>query len=405
MLAPPRLESAVNPLIRRSIRLATLAMCIQAAAPGAAAVPKAESPRDAAQAKAKLAAVRERIADLTGRLGSELQQRDALGARLREAELGITEKRLKLESLDAAEEALERKRNDLRAEQSRTRSALDAERAALAAEVRTGYLLGRSDEMRLLLNQTNPAEVGRTLTYYGYFARDRAARIDKIGAEEARLQELVAEIDQQTLKLKSLRDDAGRQVSDLERARRERSVALAALADQVQSGHEELARLHREEQAVEALVADLTRVLQDFPVDAHQPFDQLRGKLPWPVAGKMTAHDFQTRTNGAPTVVHPNGVMIETAHGAKVRAPFAGRVVYADWLQGMGMLLIIAHGGNYLTMYGHAEVLYKAVGDSVAPGDVIAGMSDAHGATPQLYFEIRQGRKPVDPRDWLRRSP
>jgi septal ring factor EnvC (AmiA/AmiB activator) len=97
--------------------------------------------------------------------------------------------------------------------------------------------------------------------------------------------------------------------------------------------------------------------------------------------------------------------MIEAAHGAKVRAPFAGRVVYADWLQGMGMLLIIAHGGNYLTMYGHAEVLYKAVGDSVAPGDVIAGMSDAHGATPQLYFEIRQGRKPVDPRDWLRRSP
>jgi septal ring factor EnvC (AmiA/AmiB activator) len=375
-------------------------MCLQAAATGAAAGSK-----DAAQAKAKLAAVRERIADLTGRLGAELKQRDALSARLREADLGVTEKRRRLESLDTALEAAERKRSDLRAEQGRTRAALGSERAVLAAEVRTEYMLGRSDEMRLLLNQSNPADVGRTMTYYGYFAKERAAKIDMIGAQEARLQDLVAEIDQQTEQLKSLRDDAGREVSDLERARRERGAALAALAGQVQSGHEELLRLHREEQAVQTLVDDLTRVLEDFPVDSHQHFDQLRGRLPWPVPGKMTVRYLETRTNGAPTAVHPNGVMIETARGAKVRAPFSGRVVYADWLQGMGMLLIIAHGGNYLTLYGHAEVLYKSVGDSVAPGDAIAAMSDAAGAAPQLYFEIREGRKPVDPKDWLRRTP
>lgn len=395
--------------IRRLTELAALAMCLHAAAPCAAARSPSEgaAPKaDAARAKAKLAAVRERIADLTGRLGAELKQRDALSARLREADLGITEKRRRLESLDAAAEASERKRSELRAEQSRTREALDSERAALAAQARTEYMLGRSDEMRLLLNQTNPAEVGRTLTYYGYFARARAAKIGEIGAQESRLQDLVAGIDQQTLELKSLRDDASRQVADLERARHERGTALAALAERVQSGHEELARLQREEQAVEALVADLARVLRDFPVDSHQHFDlELRGTLPWPVAGRMTVRNLETRTNGAPTAVHPNGVLIETARGAKVRAPLAGRVVYADWLQGMGMLLIIQHAGNYLTLYGHAEVLYKSVGDLVAPGDTIAAMSDAGGAAPQLYFEIREGRKPVDPRDWLRRSP
>jgi septal ring factor EnvC (AmiA/AmiB activator) len=384
-------------------------MCFHAAAPCAAARSAGEgaAPKaDAAQAKAKLAAVRERIADLTGRLGAELKQRDALSARLREADLGITEKRRRLESLDAAIEAAEHKRSELRAEQNRTREALDSERAALAAQVRTEYMLGRSDEMRLLLNQTNPAEVGRTLTYYGYFARARAAKIGEIGAQESRLQDLVAGIDQQTLELKSLRDDASRQVADLERARHERGAALTALAEQVQSGHEELARLQREEQAVEALVADLSRVLKDFPVDSHQHVDrELRGTLPWPVAGRMTVRNLETRTNGAPTAVHLNGVLIETARGAKVRAPLAGRVVYADWLQGMGMLLIIAHAGNYLTLYGHAEVLYKSVGDSVAAGDTVAAMSDAGGAAPQLYFEIREGRKPVDPRDWLRRTP
>lgn len=400
----------MNATIRRLTRLAALAACLHVAMPCEAArspppASRETNTKDAAQAKAKLAAVRGRIADLTGRLGAELKQRDALSARLREADLGITEKRRRLESLVEAQEAAERKRGELRAEQSRTHAALDSERTELAAEVRAEYMLGRSDEMRLLLNQSNPAEAGRTLTYYGYFARQRAAKIDRIAAQETHLQELVAQIDQQTEQLKSLRNDAGREVSDLERARHERGAALAALALDVQSGHEELARLHRQEQAVEGLVAELSRVLQDFPVDSNQHVGELHGKLPWPVPGKMTVRNLETRTNGAPTAVHLNGVLIETARGAKVRAPLPGRVVYADWLQGMGMLLIVAHAGNYLTLYGHAEVLYKSVGDSVAAGDVIGAMSDAVGAAPQLYFEIREGRKPVDPRDWLRRAP
>ena len=319
--------------------------------------------------------------------------------------LGITEKRRRLESLEAAEQSAEHKRAELRAAEERARAQLDSEREALAAQVRAEYLLGRSDELRLLLSQTNPAQVGRTLSYYGYFARERAARIVAIGTQEAHLQELLAGIDQQTDELKSLREEAGREVAGLERARQERAAALAAAREQVQSGHDELSRLHKQEQAVEALVADLARVLEDYPVDSHRHLVEPRGKLPWPVAGKMTVRYLETRTNGERTAVHPSGVLIEAARGAKVRAPLPGRVVYSDWLQGMGMLLIIAHADGFLTLYGHAEMLYKSVGDSVAAGDVIAGMSDAAGAAPQLYFEIRRGRTPVDPRDWLRRTP
>ena len=111
----------------------------------------------------------------------------------------------------------------------------------------------------------------------------------------------------------------------------------------------------------------------------------------------MTVRFQQSRATAALSGMRWNGVMIETARGAKVRAPYFGRVVYADWLQGLGLLLIIGHAGNYMTLYGHAEVLYKSVGDWVSPGDIIAGLSDAGGAAPELYFEIRDGRKPVDP--------
>jgi septal ring factor EnvC (AmiA/AmiB activator) len=374
-----------------------LALCVCAAARAAPAAPP-----DAAQAKAKLTAVRQRIAELTGRLGTELKQRDALGARLRDADLAITAQRLRLESLAAARAAVERQRNELDAEAARNRSALETERASLAAQVRAQYTIGRADELRLLLSQTNPAEAGRMVKYYGYFARLRAARIEEIDSRETRVAELHADIERTEANLKSLQDETSHEVAGLVRAREERAGAIQALSEQVQSGNEQLARLKQEEQAVESLVADVERVLKDFPVDSGQSFEQLRGRLPWPVSGKMTVRYQETRDHGAPSAVRLNGVLIETTRGAKVRAPCAGRVVYADWLQGMGLLMIIAHSGNFLTLYGHAEVLYKSVGDSVAPGDVIGAVSDAGGTLPQLYFEIREGRKAVDPKAWLK---
>jgi len=363
----------------------------------------AEAP-DSAQAKAKLAAVRAQIAELTARLGDQLKQRDALSARLRDAELAITAKRQHLDALRAAQSAAERHRTALLAEQASEQNALAGERAELAAEVRAAYMIGNQEQLKLLLNQSNPADLGRTLTYYEYFTKERSGKIDLIREQVSRLQRLVGEIEEQAAKLKSLETDAAHEVAGLEQARVERAAALAAVTQQVAGGTRQLADLKHQEQAVESLLADLARVLQDYPIDQTQSFDRLRGKLPWPVAGRVTAH-YQEPHDAAAPDIRWNGVMIEAARGAKVRAPFFGRVVYADWLQGLGLLLILAHSDGYMTLYGHAEVLYKSAGDWVAPGDVIAALSDAGGPAPQLYFEIREGRKTVDPKAWLRTEP
>lgn len=348
---------------------------------------------ESAQANAKLASVRARIAALTNRLGAELEERDALQARLREAEISLTAKRQQLDAFKAAQIAAERRGSALRAEQEHDRDALQAERAALAAQVRVAYMIGRQERLKLLLNQSNPASLGRTLAYYGYFAEARGRKIRAIQARALRLQRMVAEIDRQSATLEALKNDASRAMAGVEQARTDRAGALAALTQQVAGGNQALADLRREEQAVESLLADLARVLQDFPVDATQSFGRMRGKLPWPVQGRVTAQyegpPGQPHANAA-TGMRRNGDTIEAAPGAKVRAAYFGRVVYADWLQGLGLLLIIGHGGGYMTLYGHAEVLYKSVGDWVAP---------------QLYFEIREGRKPVDPKLWLKTLP
>jgi septal ring factor EnvC (AmiA/AmiB activator) len=355
-------------------------------------------------AKARLAAVRARIAELTNRIGADLKQRDALSARVRESELVIAAKRQRLDELHAAELAAERRRAELRAEQTRAQNMLQAEQSTLAAQLREAYMLGPQDELKLLLNQSDPAGLGRTLAYFGYFAQQRSAKIESIRAEETRLQQLVAQIEQQTQKLQGLEDDANREIAGLQRARAERGEAVAALTKKLSSGNQQLGDLKREEQAVESLVAELARVMQDFPVDATQSFLAMRGRLPWPVQGNLSAR-YNAARDSSVAGVRWNGVMIDAARGAKVRAPFFGRVVYADWLQGLGLLLIIGHSGGFMTLYGHAEVLYKSVGDWVAPGDVIAALNDGDGAEPQLYFEIREGRKTVDPKIWLRSKP
>ncbi len=359
---------------------------------------------DAAQAKAQLAQLRGEITALTNRLASELEDRDALDSRLREADLHLTLGRRRLDAVRAAELAAQRRHEALGAEAARTEHALQAERAALAEEVRAAYLIGRQEQLKLWLTQNDPESAGRMLELYGYFARERGKKIDEIGAQAARLKTLLAASDESAAALQALRSRVGQEMVELESARADRKLALAAVDHQVSSGKARLELLKRQEQAEESLVAELSRVLQDFPLDTHQSFAGLRGKLPWPVPGRMTARYQESRGTGAAQGVRWNGVLIETSRGAKVRALYAGRVLYADWLQGVGLLIIIGHSGNYMTLYGRAEVLYKSVGDTVAPGDVIAGLSDG-SAAPQLYFEIREGRKTVDPQTWLKPAP
>ncbi|GAC1305266.1 MAG: peptidoglycan DD-metalloendopeptidase family protein [Steroidobacteraceae bacterium] len=326
-------------------------------------------------------------------MGEELKQRDELHARLRAADLDITTKRRELDGYRGAQLAAERRRGQLLADQSRVQNVLDEQRTALAGQVRAAYMIGRQEWLKLMLNQDDPSRAGRMLTFYGYFIRERAAQVEGIRDRVDEYRELVAQVDRANMRLETLRAASARDVTELRLARQNRAEALAVLARQVESGSQQLAQLKREEQAEESLIADLARVMEDYPIEAQRNFQELRGKLPWPVQGRMRGGLQRT------------GVLIEAARGAKVRAPYYGRVVYADWLQGLGLLIILGHKGNYMTLYGHAEALYKAAGDWVAPGDVIAALSDAGGTAPQLYFEIRDGRKPVDPKAWLKTTP
>ncbi|WP_293850142.1 murein hydrolase activator EnvC family protein [Steroidobacter sp.] len=349
--------------------------------------------------EAELKQVRNRIDSIRRSIQADAERRDSLAGQVKEAELKIQTARERLSDVRARRIASENRLADLKAEQQATNQRIDEERGALGAEVRVAYMNGHQEQLKLLLNQQDPAQLGRMVAYYGYFGRARAERITAISEHLAHLELLSESIATETEQLRALEDDQSRDVKTLAGARDQRARTLAQVQSKIKNRNDELAKLQREAQALEKLVEQLRRAIEEFPELSDQPFQRVKGKLPWPVKGATLARFGQLRAGGP---LKWQGMVIGAERGTQVRAPFHGRVVYADWLPGMGLLVVLDHGGGYMSLYGHNEQVYRRVGDRVAPGDPLAAVGDAAGlGKPGLYFEIRKGREALDPGGWL----
>ena len=355
-----------------------------------------------AQKEAELKKVNARIENVRKTVNADIEKRDKLSAQLRDAELGVQSARKQLEELRAQRIATEARLEDLGREQAQRENELAAERGALAGELRTAYVNGREEQLKLLLNQQDPASFGRMLTYYGYFGRARAERIASIHDKLEHLALLREKIAAEGQRLEELESRQAQEVAALKGAQEKRTKAVAAIDSQIKTRGGEIKRLESQARSLEKLIADLRKALERGPVARQAPFEPLRGKLPWPVQqGKVLARFGQPRAGGS---LRWQGMLIGTDRGARVRAPFAGRVAYADWLPGMGLMIVLDHGGGYLSLYGHNEEVFKKVGDPVTAGDVIGAVGDTGGHNqPALYFEVRRGCEPVNPENWLQR--
>jgi len=357
------------------------------------------TPADAAAKEAQLKQVRSRIDSIRKSIHAEAERRDSLAAALKESELAIQSARQRLSEVREKRLAVQNRLRELQDERNETQRKIDSERDALAGELRVAYMNGHQEQLKVLLNQGDPAQLGRVMAYYGYFGRARAERITAITEHLAHLDLLAENIKAEAEKLQALEADNTREVKALAGARDRRKTTLAQVQSTIKSRNDELARVQREAQALEKLIEQLRRAIEEFPDLAGQPFARVKGKLPWPVKGALLARFGQSRAGGP---LKWQGLVIGAERGTQVRALFPGRVVYADWLPGLGLLLVLDHGGGYMSLYGHNEQLYRRVGDRVAAGDALAAVGDAAGfGKPGLYLEIRKGRQALDPAAWL----
>ena len=358
---------------------------------------------DLAQVKEReLEAVRERISALEQRMAQTNADRDRVTRELEEFERAIARQRRLLENIESERRRTARRLEALAADMARRETELERESRELAAQVRAAYMSGGQERLKLMLNQENPASLGRLLAWFGYLNRRRADNIEAIKSRLEALGALNSELLAQRARRQQLTEQRQRQLVTLNAAEEGRRRLLAELDARLADESREIERLTAEAQTLERLVLELTTILADYPIRSESPFAELRGKLTWPVAGRLL-HDYgQPRSGG----IRWNGVVLAAARGSEVRVVYHGRVVFADWLTGMGLLVIVDHGDDYLTLYGYNETLLTNPGDWLAPGDVIATVGDSGGrSTNGLYFELRHATRPIDPHTWITRTP
>lgn len=377
-----------------------LLAALAVASAGAAARPAGQA--GASQARAQLQALRQQIARIARQVSRGQAERDRLTRQLRATEESVGKAQAALDDLRQQRQAGAARRAQLEAQKRQLEADLDGNRSALAGQLRAAYLIGREEPLKLLLNQGDPARAGRMFVYYSYFSRARALKIQAIEVDLQHIGQLDGQLQAQDAKLSGLQQAQQAQVAALQQARSQRMQVLASISARTQSRAERLVRLRRQRSDLESLLAQLRRAAASLPPEnlGHSPFAQLRGRLPRPVAGTIIESYGQVRAGG----LKWQGDLFATQRDAPVRAVSQGRVVYADWLAGLGLLVIIDHGGGYMSLYGHNDRLYESAGQQVAAGQVIAQAGDSGGsARPELYFEIRKEGTPLDPRQWLRR--
>ncbi|MCO7610315.1 murein hydrolase activator EnvC [Pseudomonas chlororaphis] len=401
-----------------------------------------------AQTQQQLDATRQDIAELKKLLGKLQEEKSGVQKELRgtETEMGKLEKQVEAlqKELKKSESELQR----LDEEKKKLQSARTEQQRLIAIQARAAYQNGRQEYLKLLLNQQNPEKFARTLTYYDYLSQARLEQLKNFNETLRQLANVEKDISLQQAQLLVQKSSLDTQREELDKVRKERQLALAKLNDDVKARddklkareqdqadlakvlktiEETLARQAREaeEARQKALIAQQEaekKRLREAQADASDAprkparsspgalvssagpsfggaFAAARGKLPWPVDGRLLARFGETR--GDDSRAKWDGVMISAAAGSQVHAVHGGRVVFADWLRGAGLLVILDHGNGYLSLYGHNQTLLKEAGDVVKAGESISTVGNSGGQdTPALYFAIRQQGRPSDPAQW-----
>lgn len=370
----------------------------------AAALPAGAQDDGLAKIKEReLEEVRERISSLKKSMDESAAARDRITGELQAAEIEIADKRIRLEELERERDYSARRKAELDARLADREAELDEESRELAAQVRAAYMSGSRERIKLLLNQRDPATLGRLMAYYGYLNEHRSANIDAVTTAIRELAGLRSEVAAEEARIADLARERYAELTRLNEAQERRRGLLDTLQGKIADESAEVERLVAQEKDLARLIAELTSILSDYPITSEDPFSQHKGRLTWPVAGRLI-HDFgQPRVSDS---VKWNGVVLVAPRGREVRSVYHGRVVFADWLAGLGLLVIVDHGEDYMTLYGYNETILKNTGDWVAPGDVIATVGDSGGQNQSaLYFEVRRGTRPLNPRQWVTRQP
>ncbi len=356
----------------------------------------------AAQAdnQSKLKNLMQEIRAVKDRLSKDTRKRSSLQTKLNKTEtlIGHVSKKLRgiQKQLDQQQEIL----RNLNKQLAQNEMKLAIQQKALQQQIRASYMLGQQQYFKMLLNQQNPNEFSRTLTYYDYLNHSRLTLITELKITSNVIKQNKQQAEKHRKKLQALVTQQQSERVVLRESNAKRKTVIGALGRKIKTKKQRLSKLEVNKQALKNVVSKLQRQRSTV---TKVNFAALRGKLLWPTQGRIIQTFGKQIGNSQ---LRSRSVLIAAKLGQPVRAIAPGKVIFARWMSGYGLLMIIDHGKGYMTLYGRNNSLYRAVGDTVKTGDLIARVGKSGGYQNYgLYFSIRHNRSALNPQRWCAASP
>ena len=357
--------------------------------------------QDVENREVELESIRTQIKSVQTNISTAQKNIDEFLADIETNEKSISDISLNIEDLENQISGQVYKLQQLQNESAEQENILFNERTLLANQVRTAFKTGRHDFLKMLLNQENPDMVGRMMAYHDYYNKARSERISEIQITLNNLNQIELAINDESRELERLRFEKLDELEDLSSFMSERKSSITELNHYISEQDRQLVSLQRDEEELRELIdnlknrQDVVELYENLP-----PFSSLKGKLNWPVKGKLITRFGSQKRKGKLTW---NGVRISADTGNDVHAVSAGKVIFADWFRNLGLLMIIDHGNGFMSLYGHNERLLKKADDFVSTDEIIAKVGNTGGQTESaLYFEIRQQGSPQNPGLWFK---
>jgi septal ring factor EnvC (AmiA/AmiB activator) len=339
------------------------------------------------------------------KIGTEISNASSrhskLQEQLRKAEVELGELQRRIADNENALQSSEKELAKLEQQRATLQQARDEQQARIAQELKMAWQMGRQGQFKIVLNQESPHTVARSLAYYRYFFRARNSLLETYRKTLRELAAVEQDIDTTMAELETRGETLVKQQEELTTAQATRKQAMDELTADISSASAKLKEKEQDRLQLEELLRAIEEAIVDLQVpENYATFQSAKGKMPWPVKGKHSNQFNRARNEGK---MRWQGITIPASEGTKVNAIHHGRVVYADWLRGSGLLLIIDHGEGFMSLYAHNESLMREVGEWVTAGTPISTVGNTGGEEKAaLYFEIRHNGKPVDPSKWCK---
>lgn len=360
--------------------------------------------------EAKLSKLLGKLETVKKRLSRDLNRHNSINKAFRDTEIKIGKLSAKNRQLTQEQQQLRQQLAQLRQEQSRLQRQQQKQQALIGEHLRQAYQLGKQSELQILLEQDNPETIDRQLTYLGYINEARHKKIREYAETVKQKLKLGQRIREQQTALEANQKSLIEQQQSLVELQLKRRQQLEQLTADIKSNEQRIKVLDSDSASLKQLLSDVAEVMaKQAEREAKQKdnkvftvpdgdFAKAKGQLPWPVTGRQ---QFQFGKARSGSTINWQGVTIKAGAGEPVKAIYAGRVIFADWFQGQGLLMIIDHGNGYMSLYGHNESLLQNAGAWVAGGETIATVGNSGGQSmAALYFEIRHNGQPNNPNHW-----